>query len=307
LEQVFDRNTKKKARHGKDWRLLIVDGHSSHLTNKFLDYCINRKIFVAVFPPHSTHTLQPLDVVCFKPSSSAYSKKLAEHTQQSQGLVLIKKGDFFLLFWDSWQASFKKETIVRSFAATGVWPIDRDRVMKRFPPKLPNKLKDSSTPAWFKAERLLHAAIDRSSSEAKEVTTLLHHLTAQNDLLNDENNGLREAFNTKKKHNKKSNVLDLQQRDEYHSGAVFWSPRKLREARARNSTNKRLQEAKDLKKAEMKKLKAANTLCNKKIAEEKRVAQERAKVVSNREKAEKAAIAAAKKADLNTRKSLPTA
>jgi hypothetical protein len=57
----------------------------------------------------------------------------------------------------------------------------------------------------------------------------------------------------------------------------------------------------------MKKLKAVNTLYNNKIAEEKRVAQERAKVVSNREKAEKAAVAAAKKADLNTRKSLPTA
>jgi hypothetical protein len=31
LEQAFDRCTKKKANHGKEWRLLILDGHGSHL------------------------------------------------------------------------------------------------------------------------------------------------------------------------------------------------------------------------------------------------------------------------------------
>jgi hypothetical protein len=33
--------------------------------------------------------------------------------------------------------------------------------------------------------------------------------------------GLREALTAKKKHNKKGKVLDLQQREEYHVGAVF--------------------------------------------------------------------------------------
>ncbi|KAF1363388.1 hypothetical protein EJ07DRAFT_76600, partial [Lizonia empirigonia] len=87
------------------------------------------------------------------------------------------------------------------------------------------------------------------SSEAKEVSTLLHHLS-------NENKGLREALTIKKKHNKKGKVLDLQQREEYHGGAVFWSPRKMREAQARDATNKRLAEEEQLQKAKMKKLKA---------------------------------------------------
>jgi hypothetical protein len=37
LEQVFDRYTKPKAR--LKYRLLIVDGHGSHLTQEFLEYC----------------------------------------------------------------------------------------------------------------------------------------------------------------------------------------------------------------------------------------------------------------------------
>jgi hypothetical protein len=120
LEQIFDRYTKKKARHRKDWRLLILNGHGSHVTSSFFEYCLRYRILVLVYPPHSTYTLQPLDVVMFKPLASAYTKSLTNYTQQSQGLVLIKIGYFFTLFWDAWVVSFKKETILQSFAATGI-------------------------------------------------------------------------------------------------------------------------------------------------------------------------------------------
>ncbi|KAI1521973.1 hypothetical protein PtrCC142_011900, partial [Pyrenophora tritici-repentis] len=61
--------------------------------------------------------------------------------------------------------------------------------------------------------------------------------------------GLEEALQHKKKHKKKGKALDLQQRQEYHGGSVFWSPRKIREARARevvrerDKMEKKLQEA----------------------------------------------------------------
>jgi hypothetical protein len=37
LEQVFDRYTKEKAR--QSYRLLILNGHGSHVTMVFIDYC----------------------------------------------------------------------------------------------------------------------------------------------------------------------------------------------------------------------------------------------------------------------------
>jgi hypothetical protein len=306
LEQVFDRCTKKKARNGRDWRLLILDGHGSHLTEDFLHYCLKRKIYVAVFPPHSTHTLQPLDVVCFKPLSSAYSKRLAEHTQQSQGLVPIKKGDFFLLFWDAWQSSFKKETIERSFAATGIWPMDRERVMKRFPPTTPNNPANKLEPTWREADRLIRASAGKSSSELRKVSSLIHHLANRNELLSDENEGLRMALSTKKKHNKKSKVLDLQQREEYHGGAVFWSPRKMREAQAREATNKRLAEEEKLQKVQMRDLKASNALYKKKLAAEKRAEREAKAEQRRLEREEKAAKRKREKQERNTKKPILT-
>ena len=65
LKQVFDRGTKAKAR--SSYRLLILDSYGSHLTMDFIDYCDQNKILLAVYPPHSTHTLQPLNVALFKP------------------------------------------------------------------------------------------------------------------------------------------------------------------------------------------------------------------------------------------------
>jgi hypothetical protein len=96
LEQVFDRYTKAKAR--RSYRLLIVDGHGSHVTREFIDYCDHNRILLMIFPPHSTYTLQTLDVVLFKPLSSAYSKALTTYLHEAQGLLSVKKGDFFPLF-----------------------------------------------------------------------------------------------------------------------------------------------------------------------------------------------------------------
>jgi hypothetical protein len=86
-------------------------------------------------------------------------------------------------------------------------PMDQDRVMKRFPPNSSNKTNKTSVPAWCQAKRLLHAAINRLLSEAKEVSTLLHQLTAQNELLNDENNGLRKALVPKRSTTRRARSL----------------------------------------------------------------------------------------------------
>lgn len=67
LEQIFERCTKAKA--GRKWWLLIVDGHGSHLTMDWIRYLDTHRILMAILPPHSTHTLQPLDGVLLRPCS----------------------------------------------------------------------------------------------------------------------------------------------------------------------------------------------------------------------------------------------
>ena len=78
LIKVFDRATKEKARLKRDCRLLFVDGHNSYVNMKFLDWCDRNKVLVAVYPPHSTHRLQPLDVSLFNPLANFYSQNVSD-------------------------------------------------------------------------------------------------------------------------------------------------------------------------------------------------------------------------------------
>jgi hypothetical protein len=75
LKEVFKRETRRKARPG--YRLLLLDGHGSYVTMDFINYCHDNKILLAVFTPHATHTLQPLNIGMFKPLLSAYSTELS--------------------------------------------------------------------------------------------------------------------------------------------------------------------------------------------------------------------------------------
>jgi hypothetical protein len=71
-------------------------------------------------------------------------------------------------------------------------------------------------------ERVVRAAVkDTGADEAKQLSQTVHHLHVQNGLLHHENDGLKEALTAYKKHKKKDKVLNLQQRKEYHGGAVM--------------------------------------------------------------------------------------
>ena len=92
--------------------------------------------------------------------------------------------------------------------------------------------------SWKQLRRVFDAAVaDQAKVEAKQLKLSLHSLQTQNELLHHENDSLTHALAARKKRKKKSKTMDLQQADEYHGGATFWSPKKLREARAREATN----------------------------------------------------------------------
>jgi hypothetical protein len=66
LWRVFAKQTSNLGR-----RLLIVDGHGSHVTTNFACYCMLHSIDLLVLPPHTLHKLQPLDVGVSAPLEAA--------------------------------------------------------------------------------------------------------------------------------------------------------------------------------------------------------------------------------------------
>ena|SRR5436305_270584 len=72
--KCFDPVTKAKA-NGKP-RLLICDGHDSHISAPFVRYCIDNNILIFLLLSHSSHLLQPLDVGVFGPLKESMTSLL---------------------------------------------------------------------------------------------------------------------------------------------------------------------------------------------------------------------------------------
>ncbi|KAI0569665.1 hypothetical protein Alg215_11502 [Pyrenophora tritici-repentis] len=111
----------------------------------------------------------------------------------------------------------RPELILKSFSATGVWPMDADAVLKRFNNHPLQQDKDSEI-----GELVFDAAVaDKAKVEAKRLAQSIHSLQVNNELLHEREEGLVQALTTKKKHKNKRTILSVSDDDTDASGAVF--------------------------------------------------------------------------------------
>jgi hypothetical protein len=309
---VFNRSTKEKA--GQSYRLLILDSHGSHLTIDFIEYCNQNRILLAVYPPHSTHTLQPLDVVMFKPFSTAYSNQVAAFMERCQGLTSMSKRDFYPMFMAAWEASFKKETILKAFEATGLSPLNPEVILKRFnQPAQSGQLSDSDSSAlsasdWRKTERLLRQVVgDRSDPRAQKLSRAFHSISVQKSLLTHEAQGLMQALVNERQRRKRGKALPLEAEEDYHSRAKFWSPRKVNKARDRLLQQGLEEEQLQHQRAEAARLREVKKQEKLQAAQQKRAARAAAQIIRQEEKARKAADRALRQAARRTQQRLQQA
>jgi hypothetical protein len=312
--QRFDQYTKKKARQA--WRLLICDGHGSHVTMEFLAYATKNRILVMVFPSRSTPTLQPLDVGIFGPFQSYYSSELARIQQQSQGLLRVKKADFYTLFKSAYTSAFTENNILSAFKATGIWPMDRTIVTNKFdyttPPEQTDKIVPSHlSPAdWNRVQQLLVEAVKEGTVETvKKLLGPIHRASPENKLLKLKNEGLLASLDTKNKRTRHSRRLLFPGSKKRPTDAAFYSPRKVEEARAIQRKKDKEKRDENTRKQTEKKQNTDKRAEQRRAQEEKRIERERQKGVKEKEKADKALEAERKKAaqeEAKHQKSIPT-
>ena len=73
-------------------RLLIIDGHGSHMQARFAAFCMRNAIDLMVLPAHSSHITQPLDVGIFGPLKGHMSR-LATEAARINGGTRVQKAD----------------------------------------------------------------------------------------------------------------------------------------------------------------------------------------------------------------------
>lgn len=201
--------------------------------------------------------------------------------------------------------------IKKAFTATGIWPPDPTPVLKKFTPATPevsSSDEDSTSPIsesdWLKIYSLIRQiSKGERSRQVRRLQKTLHRLVVENKLLRDEIRGLIEELRSRGK-KRKSYPLKHQENIDTppHRGPVFWSPRKIRQARERWVEEQQRLDQEKLRKAKIKDLREQARLYKLKVTQEKRAAREAAKERRMKEKAEKAAERDRKKAERDAKK-----
>ncbi|USP74831.1 transposase [Curvularia clavata] len=132
LQRIFDPETKERAR-GKP-RVLICDGFGTHETLEVLEFCFANNIILCRLPSHTSHKLQPCDVAVFAPLKAAYREQ-AERLERG-GVNTIGKEHFTSLYSPAREKGFTSKNIIAGFAASGLFPLNPDRVLKTMPKPL---------------------------------------------------------------------------------------------------------------------------------------------------------------------------
>lgn len=105
--------------------ILFVDGHKSHLSYQYSQFCHEKGIVLIPLFPNATHLLQPLDVAVFKPLKVAWRKRVhmwrIEKIQSEEGHALKKK-DFAKLLKEVMEESLTPSILVNGFRKCGLVP-----------------------------------------------------------------------------------------------------------------------------------------------------------------------------------------
>ena len=144
----FDKHTRSRQKGA--YRMLIIDGHESHLSADFDDYCKENNIIPVSMPAHSSHLLQPLDVALYSPLKRAYGDEINTFVRAS--VNHITKSEFFIAFKAAHLRIFTEENARSGFKAAGILPwnpnIVIDKLDVRIRTPTPQESRPSSATGW---------------------------------------------------------------------------------------------------------------------------------------------------------------
>lgn len=118
-------------------KILICDNMSAHVTIKSLQLAKTNDICLLFFPPNATHLLQPLDVGYFSSLKNYWRQILAKwrETKTGKKTVALPKSIFCQLLNSTLELGTltASDNLVKGFEATGICPINRDKVLSKLP------------------------------------------------------------------------------------------------------------------------------------------------------------------------------
>ena len=138
-------HTKPLLSSSNEYRLLICDGHDSHVSAALVGYTIQKHIILVLLPPHSSHLLQPLDVGIFAPLKTALAHRQTQLFRS--GVRRIEKAEWVEDFIAAWEDAITEKNVLSGWRGAGLFPENLHRMLHQLPDnRIPDPLH-MSTPA----------------------------------------------------------------------------------------------------------------------------------------------------------------
>jgi DDE superfamily endonuclease len=180
LKKCFEPAIRDKA--DGQFRLLICDGHDSHISAEFIRHCISNHIVLLLLPPHCSHLMQPLDVGVFFPLKQAIGTFVDRIIQT--GISRLQKTEWFNCFIKARDKAINKANIEGGWRGAGIYPMNPLKVLRKILRSTPSQEHQVPDPAKSTSTTDTLKSFDILLNNAPINANALHSAnTALNDLV----------------------------------------------------------------------------------------------------------------------------
>ena len=176
-------------------KLLLYDGHKSHIHPEIIEFARNHDITLFVLPPHTSHLLQPLDVACFGPLQKFYDQEAQKFLLQNPGRV-ISRYDVASVASKAYMKALSPSNLISAFRKTGIHPLhSSEEALQKLPPEKINPSKifrkpqshgTESTVDDFLKSKSIETIVESSEKVVKKVRNTLSLVVAGKAITDDE-------------------------------------------------------------------------------------------------------------------------
>ncbi|ESZ97150.1 hypothetical protein SBOR_2463 [Sclerotinia borealis F-4128] len=128
----FDKHTIARKQGG--YRMLVLDGHESHESIAFQEYCKEHNIITLSLPSHSSHITQSFDIECFSVLKRTYGQQIERYIKAY--INHITKVEFLIAFKAAYLQSITIQNGLSGFHGAGLIPFDPQAVISKLDIKL---------------------------------------------------------------------------------------------------------------------------------------------------------------------------
>lgn len=146
FQECFIPETGGESLHG-EYRLMLFDGHSSHISSDVIRLCLKHKVILLCLPPHTTHLLQPLDIGLFGPLASYYKSFIRALCKFGYNYS-IDKLDFLDGYLYAREKAFTIKNIISAWKKAGLHPYAPELIIDKMTPlEMPLKERPITPPS----------------------------------------------------------------------------------------------------------------------------------------------------------------